>query len=153
MRRYIARWRLEPKDTAAFLRGELVEPVKPIVYYIDPATPEKWLPYLMQGVDDWQVAFEAAGFKNAIIAQGSAHPGGGSRVQPGGRPLLGDPLPGLDVQNASGPHVHDPRSAARSWRVDIQWYHNVMNLLRNWYFIQTAAVEPRGAAGWSSTTR
>src|SRR5690606_7084459 len=68
-RRFIDRWRLEPKDTAAFLRGELVEPVKPIIYYIDPATPAKWRPYLIAGVNDWQAAFEAAGFKNAIIGR------------------------------------------------------------------------------------
>ena len=68
-RRYVARWRLEPSDMAAFRRGELVEPVKPIVYYIDPATPEKWRPYLKQGVEDWNVAFEQAGFRNAIQAK------------------------------------------------------------------------------------
>ena len=66
---YITRWRLEPKDPDAFARGELVEPVKPIVYYIDAAPPEKWRKYIKQGVEDWQVAFEAAGFKNAILAK------------------------------------------------------------------------------------
>jgi hypothetical protein len=65
---YITRWKLVPSDPEAYMRGELVDPVEPIVYYIDPATPEKWVPYLKQGVEDWQVAFEAAGFSNAIIA-------------------------------------------------------------------------------------
>ena len=73
-RRYITRWRLEPSDTAAFLRGELVEPVKPIVYYIDPATPEKWRPFLKQGVEDWNAAFAEAGFRNAIIAKDPPSP-------------------------------------------------------------------------------
>ena len=68
-RRFIARWRLEPKDTAAFQRGELVEPVKPIVFYIDRGVPDKWRPYLKRGVESWQVAFEKAGFKNAILAK------------------------------------------------------------------------------------
>ena len=73
-RRYITRWRLEPSDTAAFRSGELVDPVKPIVYYIDPATPEKWRPYLKQGIEDWQVAFEEAGFSNAILAKDPPSP-------------------------------------------------------------------------------
>ncbi|MFK8161722.1 MAG: DUF5117 domain-containing protein, partial [Lewinella sp.] len=71
---YIRRWRLEPKDPAAYARGELVEPVKPIVYYVDPATPEKFVPYFIQGIEDWQVAFEEAGFKNAIIAKRAPTP-------------------------------------------------------------------------------
>ena len=140
-RRYITRWRLEPSDTAAFRRGELVDPVKPITYYIDPATPEKWRPYLIAGIEDWQEAFEAAGFRNAI--QGRMPPS-----------LEEDPdfspedvrysvirwLPS-QVQNASGPHVHDPRTG-EILESDIQWYHNVASLLRNWYLIQTAAVNP-----------
>jgi hypothetical protein len=67
----VKRWRLEPKpaDIEKYNKGELVEPVKPIIFYIDPATPEKWVPYLIQGVNDWQVAFEKAGFKNAIFAK------------------------------------------------------------------------------------
>ena len=67
----VKRWRLEPKDEdmEKYKRGELVEPKKPIIFYIDPATPKKWVPYLIQGVNDWQIAFEKAGFKNAIMAK------------------------------------------------------------------------------------
>ena len=71
---FITRWRLEPSDPAAFARGELVDPIDPIVYYIDPATPMKWREYLKQGVEDWQIAFEAAGFSNAIIARDAPTP-------------------------------------------------------------------------------
>ena len=139
--RMITRWRLEPKpeDVEKYKRGELVEPQKQIVYYIDPATPRKWVPYLIQGVNDWNVAFEKAGFKNAITA----------KVAP-----VNDPTWSLedashsaivykpsDVANASGPHVHDPRSG-EILESHINWYHNVMNLVRDWYFIQTAAVDP-----------
>ncbi|RMG31432.1 MAG: DUF5117 domain-containing protein [Bacteroidetes bacterium] len=140
-RTYITRWRLEPKDTAAFRRGELVEPIKPIVYYVDPATPEKWRPYIKKGVEDWQAAFEAAGFKNAILAK-----------DPPSREEDPDWSPEdvrysviryitTPIQNAQGPHVHDPRSG-EILESDILWYHNVMNLLRNWYFVQTAAINP-----------
>jgi len=136
---YIRRWKLVPKDIEAYNRGELVEPIKPIIYYIDPSTPEKWRKYLKQGVDDWQVAFEAAGFKNAII---------------GKYPLTEEEDPdwtpedarysvmryyASDIQNAYGPHTADPRTG-EILESDIGWYHNVMNLLRNWYMIQTAAV-------------
>ncbi len=133
----VTRWRLEPSDPEAFARGELVDPVKPIVFHIDPATPPKWIPYLKQGVVDWQPAFERAGFNNAIIAADaptddpnwSAEDSRYSVIR-----YLASP-----VQNASGPHVHDPRTG-EILESDIQWYHNVMNLLRNWFFVQTAAV-------------
>lgn len=140
--RMITRWKLEPKpeDVDKYLRGELVEPAKQIVYYIDPATPRKWVPYLIQGVNDWNVAFEKAGWKNAIVA----------RVAPTNDPswsLEGAGYSAIvykpsDVANASGPHVHDPRSG-EILESHINWYHNVMNLLRDWYFIQAAAVDPR----------
>ena len=134
---FVTRWRLEPSDPEAFARGELVEPVEPIVYYIDPATPPKWVPYLKQGVVDWQPAFERAGFRNAIVARDapvddpdwSPEDARWSVIR-----YLASP-----VQNASGPHVHDPRTG-EILESDIQWYHNVMNLLRNWFFVQTAAV-------------
>jgi hypothetical protein len=138
-KRYITRWRLEPKDEEAFKRGELVEPKKQIVYYIDPATPEKWRKYLKQGIDDWEVAFRAAGFKNAIVAKDPPT----KEEDPDWSPedvrnsvlrYTANP-----IQNAMGPHVHDPRSG-EIIESDIIWYHNVMNLLRNWFFIQTAAV-------------
>ena len=133
---YVTRWRLEPSDPAAFARGELVDPVQPIVYYIDPATPEKWVPYLKQGVEDWQVAFEEAGFSNAIVARDA--PDDPDWSPEDARYSVIRYL-ASDVQNASGPHVHDPRTG-EILESDIQWYHNVMNLLRNWFFIQTAAV-------------
>lgn len=137
----VTRWRLEPSDPAAFARGELVDPVKPIVYYIDPATPEKWRPYLKQGVEDWQVAFEAAGFSNAIIAMDPPSPEEDPDWHPEDARYSVIRYLASDVQNASGPHVHDPRTG-EILESDIQWYHNVMNLLRNWFFIQTAAVNP-----------
>jgi hypothetical protein len=140
-RRYIDRWRLEPKDTAAFLRGELVEPVKPIIYYIDPATPEKWRKYLIQGVNDWQEAFEAAGFKNAIIGKLPPTPEEDPEFSPEDARYSVIRYLASDIANASGPHVADPRSG-EILESDIQWYHNVMNLLRNWYLVQTAAINP-----------
>lgn len=142
-RTYIVRWRLEPKaeDMEAYLRGELVEPKKQIVYYIDPATPEKWRPFLKQGVEDWQEAFEEAGFKNAIIVKDPP----GYEEDPDWSPE--DARYSVlryfasEVQNAYGPNEHDPRSG-EILESDIGWYHNVMNLLRNWYFVQTAAINP-----------
>jgi len=139
--RYLDRWRLEikPGDEEKFKRGELVEPDKPIIYYIDRATPEKWRKYLKQGIEDWQVAFEAAGFKNAIIAKDAPTP----EEDPDWSPedarysvvrYLASPIP-----NANGPHVSDPRSG-EIIESDINWYHNVMTLLRNWFFVQTAAI-------------
>ncbi len=140
---YLDRWRLEVKDEdlAKYNRGELVEPKKQIVYYIDRATPKKWVPYIKQGVEDWQVAFEAAGFKNAIIAKDAPTP----EEDPDWSPedvrysvvrYLASPIP-----NANGPHVSDPRTG-EILESDINWYHNVMTLLRNWFFVQTAAINP-----------
>lgn len=140
-RRYITRWRLEPKDTAAFLRGELVEPVKQIVYYIDPATPMKWRPYIKQGVNDWNRAFEAAGFRNAIVAKDPPSPEEDPEFSPEDARYSVIRYFPSDIENAYGPHVSDPRTG-EILESDIGWYHNVMNLLRNWYLIQTAAVNP-----------
>lgn len=147
--RYLDRWRLEvkPEDVAKFNAGELVEPKKQIVYYVDRATPKQWVPYIKQGIEDWQVAFEAAGFKNAIIAKDAPT----VEEDPEWSPedvrysvvrYLASPIP-----NANGPHVSDPRSG-EILESDINWYHNVMTLLRNWYFVQTAAINPdaRGVA-------
>jgi hypothetical protein len=140
-RRFITRWRMEPSDPEAWARGELVEPVKPIVFYIDPATPEKWRPFLKQGVDDWQEAFEAAGFKNAIYALDPPSPEEDPEFSPEDiRYSIIRYFPS-HIMNAYGPHVHDPRSG-EIINSHIGWYHNVMNLLRNWYFVQTAAVNP-----------
>lgn len=140
-RRYITRWRLEPSDTAAFRRGELVEPIKPIVYYVDPATPLKWRNYIKQGIEDWQPAFEEAGFKNAIIAKEPPSPEEDPEWSPEDIRYSVIRYITTDIQNAQGPHVHDPRTG-EILESDILWYHNVMNLLRNWYLIQTAAINP-----------
>ena len=140
---YLDRWRLEVKDEdiEKFKRGELVVPKKQIVYYIDRATPEVWRKYIKQGIEDWQVAFEAAGFKEAIIAKDPPT----KEEDPDWSPedvrysvvrYLASPIP-----NANGPHVSDPRSG-EILESDINWYHNVMSLLRNWFFVQTAAINP-----------
>ncbi|MFY9243229.1 MAG: zinc-dependent metalloprotease [Polaribacter sp.] len=138
---YLDRWRLEVKDEdiEKFKRGELVVPKKQIVYYVDRATPKEWVPFIKQGINDWQVAFEAAGFKEAIIAKDPPT----KEEDPDWSPedvrysvvrYLASPIP-----NANGPHVSDPRSG-EILESDINWYHNVMTLLHNWYFIQTAAI-------------
>ena len=144
-RRYITKWKLEPSDPEAYARGELVEPKKQIVYYIDPATPKKWAPYLKAGVDDWQKAFEAAGFKNAIVGKYAPTKEEDPDWDPEDVRYSVIRYISTDIQNAQGPHVHDPRTG-EILESDIMWYHNVMNLLRNWFFIQTAAVneEARG---------
>ena len=137
---YLDRWRLEVKDEdlEKFKNGELVEPKKQIVYYIDRATPVKWRKYIKQGIEDWQTAFEAAGFKNAIIAKDPPS----VEEDPEWTPedarysvvrYLASPIP-----NANGPHVSDPRSG-EILESDINWYHNVMSLVNGWFFTQTAA--------------
>ncbi len=140
---FLDRWRLEVKDEdiEKFNRGELVVPKKQIVYYIDRATPLKWRKYIKQGIEDWQVAFEAAGFKDAIIAKDPPS----VEEDPEWSPedvrysvvrYLASPIP-----NANGPHVSDPRTG-EILESDINWYHNVMSLLRGWFFVQTAAINP-----------
>ncbi|MFT3933104.1 MAG: zinc-dependent metalloprotease [Chitinophagaceae bacterium] len=138
------RWRLEPKDEdiEKYKRGELVEPKKPIIYYIDPATPKKWVPYLIQGVNDWQVAFEKAGFKNAIMAKEAPTPQEDSTWSLEDARFSAIVYKPSEVANASGPNVNDPRSG-EILESHINWYHNVMNLLRNWYFIQCSPLDPR----------
>ncbi|QQS47591.1 MAG: zinc-dependent metalloprotease [Acidobacteriota bacterium] len=134
--RYITRWRLEKKDPAAAVS----EPVKPIVYYVDPATPSKWVPYIKKGIEDWQPAFEEAGFKRAIIA--SEAPKDDPDWSPeDARYSVIRWLPST-IENASGPHIHDPRTG-EILESDIQFYHNVMNLARNWYFVQVGPLDPR----------
>jgi hypothetical protein len=138
---FAVRWRLEPKDAdiERWKRGELVEPKKQIIYYIDPATPKKWVPYLIQGINDWQVAFEAAGFKNAIV--GKEWPNDPNMSTEDARFSVLRYF-ASDVTNAYGPNVHDPRSG-EILESHIGWYHNVMKLLHDWYMIQAAAVNPR----------
>ena len=138
---FAVRWKLEPKpeDRDRYYRGEIVEPAKQIVYYIDPATPKQWVKPLIDGINDWQKAFEKAGFKNAII----------------GKEWPDDPTMSLedarysviryfasDIENAYGPQVHDPRSG-EILESHIGWYHNVMKLVHDWYMVQTAAVDPK----------
>ncbi|ULQ50775.1 zinc-dependent metalloprotease [Flavihumibacter fluvii] len=138
----ITRWRLEPKpeDVEKYKRGELVEPKKQIIFYIDPATPKKWVPYLIQGVNDWQAAFEKAGFKNAILAkEAPVNDPDWSIDDARYSAIVYKPS---DVANASGPHVHDPRSG-EILESHINWYHNVMQLLRNWYFVQASPSDAR----------
>ncbi|HET9486577.1 MAG TPA: zinc-dependent metalloprotease [Chryseosolibacter sp.] len=140
---FIKRWRLEPKpeDVERYKKGELVEPRKPIVYYIDPATPKKWVPYLIRGIEDWQQAFERAGFKNAIQARTA--------------PKMGESVWSLEdsrhsaivykpssFANAAGPVITDPRSG-EILESHINWYHNLMSILRNWYLIQCGPTDPR----------
>jgi len=138
---FIVRWKLQPKkeDVEKWKRGEMVEPEKPIVYYIDPATPKKWRSYLIQGVNDWQAAFEKAGFKNAIM--GKEWPEGDSTMSLEDARYSVIRYFASDIQNAYGPNVHDPRSG-EILESHIGWYHNVMSLLHDWYFVQTAAVDP-----------
>ena len=137
---FISRYRLVPKDKKRYLSGQLTEPEKQIVFYIDPAAPKKWIPYLIQGINDWNVAFEAAGFKNAIKAE----------VLPEDDPTvsLEDArysalryLPS-ETENAYGPRIVDPRSG-EIIEAHVCWYHNVMNLLTKWYIVQCGAVDKR----------
>ena len=132
---FAVRWRLEPKDGEYdnWINGELVEPKKPIIYYIDPATPKQWRQYLILGINDWQKAFEKAGFKNAIM--GKEWPVNDTTMS------LEDARYSVlryfasDIENAYGPNVHDPRSG-EILESHIGWYHNVMKLVHDWYMIQ-----------------
>jgi len=140
----VKRWRLEPKpqDLAKYKRGELVEPQKQIVFYIDPATPKKWVPYLIAGVNDWAKAFEKAGFKNAIVAKlapTAAQDSTWSLDDARHSAIVYKPS---EIANASGPSIADPRSG-EIMESHINWFHNVMKLVHDWYMIQTAAVDPR----------
>ncbi|HEX4875108.1 MAG TPA: zinc-dependent metalloprotease [Chitinophagaceae bacterium] len=137
----VIRWRMEPRpeDMEKYKRGELVEPKKPIIFYIDPATPKKWVPYLIQGVNDWQKAFEKAGFKNAIVGKEAPQNDPEWSLEDSRfSAIVYKPSP---VENAYGPSVTDPRSG-EIIESHIGWFHNVMKLLQNWYFIQAAPVDP-----------
>jgi hypothetical protein len=136
--RYVARWRLEKKDPNATLS----DPVKPIIYYIDSATPKKWVPWLKKGVEDWNEAFAAAGFKNAILAKDAPTAQQDPEWSPEDvRHSVIRWLPST-VENASGPHISDPRTG-EILNADIQFYNNVMNLARDWYFVQVGPLDPR----------
>ena len=142
MVRMITRWRLEPKpeDMEKYKAGELVEPQKQIVYYIDPSTPEKWVPYLMQGVDDWEPVFRKAGFKNAIVAKRAPTFEEDSTWSLEDARYSAIVYKPSTIPNASGPHVGDPRTG-EILESHVNWYHNVMSLLHDWYFIQCGAVD------------
>ena len=136
--RYIARWRLEKKDPSAAVS----DPVKPIIYYIDAATPMKWREWLKKGIEDWQPAFEAAGFRNAIVAKmAPTHEEDPDFSPEDIRYSVIRWMPST-TENASGPHISDPRTG-EILNADIQFYHNVMNLQRDWYFLQVGPLDPR----------
>ena len=138
----INRWRLEPKreDLEKYKKGELVEPKKPIVFYIDPATPKKWVPYFIKGVNDWQKAFEKAGFKNAIYALEAPVDDPEWSLEDARHNAI--VYKASEVHNASGPHIHDPRTG-EIIEAHINWYHNIMELLHDWYVVQAGAIDPR----------
>ena len=137
-RRYITRWRLEKQNPDAAVS----DPVTPITYWIDPATPARWVPYLKQGIEAWQPAFEAAGFSNAVIAREAPSIEENPDWSPeDARYSVIRWLPST-TENASGPHVHDPRTG-EILETDIQFHHNVMTLVRDWYFVQVGPLDPR----------
>ena len=137
---FVTRWRLEPKpeDIEKMKRGELVEPIKPIVYYIDPATPKQWRKYLIMGVNDWQKAFEKAGFKNAIMAK--EWPENDSTMSMEDARYSCIRYLASPIENAYGPNVHDPRTG-EILESHICWYHNVMSLVHNWYMVQCSSID------------
>src|SRR5690606_19868124 len=132
--RLVKRWRLEPKDEdiEKYKRGELVEPKKPIIFYIDPSTPKKWVPYLIQGVNDWQAAFEKAGFKNAIIGKMAPTPEEDPEWSLNDARNSAIVYKPSDLPNASDLSISDTRSG-EIMESHINWYHNVLCLLHNWY--------------------
>ncbi|TAK18023.1 MAG: DUF5117 domain-containing protein [Acidobacteria bacterium] len=136
-KRFITRYRLEKKDPNAALS----EPVKPIIYWVDPATPKKWVPYIKEAIESWQPAFEMAGFKKGIIAMEAKDSGDPDWSGEDVRYSVIRYLPST-TENAVGPHVHDPRSG-EILEADVQYYHNVMNLAKNWYFVQAGPNDPR----------
>jgi len=138
---FIRRWRLEPKDPAAYARGELVEPVKPIVYYIDPATPMRWRPYVRMGIEDWQKPFEKAGFKNAVIAKDPPSASEDPDWDPEDIRYSVVRWAASLVRNAVGPSTSDPRTG-EIIESDITFYHNHMRSYRNRLLIETAAANP-----------
>ncbi|GAA0871143.1 zinc-dependent metalloprotease [Gangjinia marincola] len=138
---YIRRWNLIPKDVEAYQRGELVEPVKPIVYYLDEGTPEYLRPYIKQGIEDWQKAFETAGFKNAIIAKDPPTKEEDPEFSPEDVRYSVVRYVASTTRNAVGPSVSDPRSG-EIIESDIIWYHNHLRSYRNRYLLETGAANP-----------
>ena len=140
-KRYIKRWRLEPKDINAYNRGELVEPIKPIVYYLDPATPHKLKKFIKQGVDDWQKVFETAGFKNAIMAKYPPTKEEDPEFSMEDARYSSIRYVASTTRNATGPSVSDPRTG-EIIESDIIWYHNHLRSYRNRYLLETGAANP-----------
>jgi hypothetical protein len=138
---FIRRWRLEPKDVEAYNRGELVEPIKPIVYYLDPATPEKLRSYIKAGVEEWQKPFEAAGFKNAIICKDAPTSEEDPEFSPEDIRYSVIRYVASTTRNAVGPSVSDPRTG-EIIESDIIWYHNHLRSYRNRYLLETGAANP-----------
>jgi hypothetical protein len=138
---FIRRWRLEPSDPAAYARGELVEPVKPIEYYIDPATPTRWRPYVRQGVEDWNAAFESAGFRNAIRALDPPSPSEDPEWHPEDARYSVVRWAASMIRNAMGPSVSDPRTG-EIIESDIVWFHNHLRSYRNRLMLETGASNP-----------
>lgn len=141
-RSLIQRWRLEPKDPAAYARGELVEPVKPIVYYLDPGTPTEWRSYIKQGIEDWQPAFEAAGFRRAIIAREPPSAAEDPDFDPDDVRYSSVRYVANLTRNATGPSVADPRTG-EIIESDIIWYHNHLRSYRNRLMVETGAANPK----------
>ena len=137
----IRRWRLEPKDEEAYLRGELVEPKKKIIYYLDPATPKKWRPYFIKGIEDWNSVFEKAGFKNAIVAKSPPSKGEDADFSPEDIRYSTVRYVASETRNATGPSVSDPRTG-EILESDIIWYHNHLRSYRNRYLLETGAANP-----------
>jgi hypothetical protein len=140
-RRLIRRWRLEPSDPAAYARGELVEPVEPIVFYLDPGTPDAWAPYIRQGVEDWKPAFESAGFRNAIVVRDIPSPAEDPDFSPEDVRYNMVRYTANLTRNAVGPSVSDPRTG-EIIASDIIWYHNHLRSYRNRLMIETGAANP-----------
>lgn len=138
---FIRRWKLVPKDIEAYKRGELVEPIKPIVYYLDPATPMKWRPYFKQGIEDWNKAFEIAGFKNAIIAKDPPSKEEDPEFSPEDVRYSVVRYVASTTRNAVGPSVSDPRTG-EIIESDIIWYHNHLRSYRNRFMIEAGAQNP-----------
>ncbi len=137
--RVAVRWRMEPKDEAAYLRGELVEPKKPIVFYLDPATPLKWRPYFKKGIEDWNQAFEKAGFKNAVIAKDPPTKEEDPDFSPEDVRYSVVRYVASTTRNATGPSVKDPRTG-EILESDVIWYHNHLRSYRNRYLLDRKSV-------------
>ena len=138
---FIRRWRLEPSDPEAYARGEVVDPVKPITYYVDPATPERYVEAVRSGIENWQAAFETAGFSNAIIALEAPSKEEDPDWDPEDVRFSVARWSASETRNAQGPSTSDPRTG-EIIESDIVWYHNHMRSYRNWMMVQTGAANP-----------